>query len=82
MDSLDKQVMSANKMKTLLFRFVHDTRGQDFLEWALIAGLVAAMAVAIMPGVARPVREIFCWVEWYLFRAGGTVGQGNCGDLS
>lgn len=73
--------MNANKMKKVLFQFVHDTRGQDFLEWALIAGLVAAMAVAMMPGVAGPVQEVFCWVQWYLFRAGGTSSSDGCAAL-
>ena len=36
-----------------------DTRGQDLIEYALMAGFVAVAAGAIMPGVADSISTIF-----------------------
>ncbi len=36
-----------------------DTRGQDLIEYALMAGFVAVAAGAIMPGVAKSISTIF-----------------------
>ena len=36
-----------------------DTRGQDLIEYALMAGFVAVAAGAIMPGVAASISTIF-----------------------
>ena len=36
-----------------------DTRGQDLIEYALMAGFVAVSAGAIMPGVASSISTIF-----------------------
>ena len=40
-------------------RIWKDTRGQDLIEYALMAGFVAVAAGAIMPGVAASISEIF-----------------------
>jgi pilus assembly protein Flp/PilA len=39
-----------------------DTRGQDLIEYALMAGFVAVAAGAIMPGVATSISTIFSTV--------------------
>ena len=36
-----------------------DARGQDMIEYALMAGFVALAAGAIMPGVASSISTIF-----------------------
>ncbi len=36
-----------------------DTRGQDLIEYALMAGFVAVAAGAIMPSVATSISTIF-----------------------
>lgn len=36
-----------------------DTRGQDLIEYALMAGFVAVAAGAIMPGVGTSISTIF-----------------------
>jgi pilus assembly protein Flp/PilA len=36
-----------------------DTRGQDLIEYALMAGFVAVAAGAIMPGVSSSISTIF-----------------------
>ena len=43
----------------LLARVWKDTRGQDLIEYALMAGFVAVAAGAIMPGVATSISTIF-----------------------
>ena len=37
----------------------NDNRGQDLIEYALMAGFVAVAAGAIMPGVATSISTIF-----------------------
>ena len=43
----------------LKFRLWKDTRGQDMIEYALMAGFVAVAAGAIMPSVAGSISTIF-----------------------
>jgi pilus assembly protein Flp/PilA len=48
-------------MKNLVLKLKiwKDTRGQDLIEYALMAGFVAVAAGAIMPGVASSISTIF-----------------------
>jgi pilus assembly protein Flp/PilA len=48
-------------MKNLFLRLkaLKDTRGQDLIEYALMAGFVAVAAGAVMPGVASSISTIF-----------------------
>jgi pilus assembly protein Flp/PilA len=48
-------------MKDFLLRFKiwRDTKGQDLIEYALMAGFVAVAAGAIMPNVAASISTIF-----------------------
>jgi Flp pilus assembly pilin Flp len=41
------------------FRLWGDQRGQDLIEYALMAGFVAVTAGALMPGVATNISKIF-----------------------
>jgi len=43
----------------LRLRVWSDTRGQDLIEYALMAGFVAVAAGAIMPGVSNSISSIF-----------------------
>jgi len=45
------------------FRIWKDRRGQDIIEYALMAGFVAVAAGAIMPGVASSINVIFSQVN-------------------
>jgi pilus assembly protein Flp/PilA len=51
-------------MKNLILRIraLRDTRGQDLIEYALMAGFVAVAAGATMPGVADSISTIFSQV--------------------
>ena len=40
-------------------RLWKDNRGQDLIEYALMAGFVAVAAGAIMPGIATSISTIF-----------------------
>ena len=48
-------------MKNLILKIqaLRDTRGQDLIEYALMAGFVAVAAGAVMPGVACSISTIF-----------------------
>ena len=48
-------------MKNLLLKLkaLKDTRGQDLIEYALMAGFVAVAAGAVMQGVASSISSIF-----------------------
>jgi pilus assembly protein Flp/PilA len=49
-----------------------DSRGQDLIEYALMAGFVAVAAGAIMPGVATSISTIFSEVASTLTAAATT----------
>jgi pilus assembly protein Flp/PilA len=46
-------------MKQFSNRFWQDTQGQDLVEYALAAGLVAVAAVAAMPALSTTVNNVF-----------------------
>ncbi|HTC36670.1 MAG TPA: hypothetical protein VK724_25030 [Bryobacteraceae bacterium] len=46
-----------------LMRAWRDRRGQDLIEYALMAGFVAVAAGAIMPGVASSISVIFSQIS-------------------
>ena len=60
-------------MKKLIYKLSiwKDTKGQDLIEYALMAGFVAVAAGAIMPGVATSISEIFSKVSSVLSNANG-----------
>ncbi len=49
-------------MRKLRKLWVH-TRGQDLIEYALMAGFVAVTAGAVMPNVATSISKIFSHVS-------------------
>ena len=46
-------------MKRYLRNFWKDTQGQDLVEYALAAGMVAVAAVAAMPQLSGTVNNVF-----------------------
>jgi pilus assembly protein Flp/PilA len=58
-------------MKNLLLQLQiwKDQRGQDLIEYALMAGFVAVAAGATMPNVATSISEIFSKVASVLSQA-------------
>jgi pilus assembly protein Flp/PilA len=51
--------------------FWFDTRGQDLIEYALMAGFVAVAAGAVMPAVSTSISKIFSKIGSVLVGAGG-----------
>jgi pilus assembly protein Flp/PilA len=45
------------------WRIWSDQRGQDLIEYALLAALVTVSAVAVMPGVASNINIVFSKVN-------------------
>lgn len=60
-------------LRFLLRRLGADDRGQDLIEYALLAGFVAVAAGAIMPPVANSISIIFSKVNSVL---GNAAAQG------
>jgi pilus assembly protein Flp/PilA len=52
-------------------RILKDTRGQDLIEYALMAGFVAVAAGALMPNVASSISTVFSKVNSLLVAAAG-----------
>jgi Flp pilus assembly pilin Flp len=50
-------------------------RGQDLIEYALMAGFVAVAAGAIMPGVASSISIIFSEISSVMTGAASTGGS-------
>jgi pilus assembly protein Flp/PilA len=63
-------------MKNILWtlKIWKDTKGQDLIEYALMAGFVAVAAGAIMPGVATSISSIFSKIGSVL---SGAASQGS-----
>ena len=51
------------KMQHIIQNIWKDNRGQDLIEYALMAGFVAVAAGAIMPAVSTNVSQIFSKVS-------------------
>lgn len=47
------------KLQRLAIRLIHDNRGQDMVEYALLAGFIAVTAGALLPPVAVNISTIF-----------------------
>ena len=47
------------KFNSTLLRLARDTRGQDLVEYALLAGFIAVAAGALLPGISDSISTIF-----------------------
>jgi pilus assembly protein Flp/PilA len=54
--------MIVNRARILMVQAWRDRKGQDLIEYALMAGFVAVAAGAIMPGVSSSISSIFSQV--------------------
>lgn len=66
--------MNRFKKLALKVQLWKDTKGQDLIEYALMAGFVAVAAGAIMPGVASSISTIFSRVASTMT---GAASQGS-----
>ena len=62
-----------NRLKNIFWSLavLKDTKGQDLIEYALMAGFVAVAAGAIMPGVSTSISTIFSKVASTMTLAAG-----------
>jgi Flp pilus assembly pilin Flp len=51
--------MTLMKLALVKLRIWRDRRGQDLIEYALMAGFVAVAVSAVMPGLAESIIAIF-----------------------
>jgi pilus assembly protein Flp/PilA len=58
----------------MVVRVWKDTKGQDLIEYALMAGFVAVAAGAIMPGVSDNISQIFSKISSSM---GSAASQGS-----
>jgi Flp pilus assembly pilin Flp len=56
-------------IEQVLLRLIRDKKGQDLIEYALMAGFVAVAAGAIMPGVASSINIVFSKVNSIMIQA-------------
>ena len=63
-----------NRLTRLLWNLLiwKDTRAQDMIEYALMAGFVAVAAGAILPGVSTSISTIFSKVSSVMTAAAAT----------
>lgn len=47
------------KLQQLIVRLVKDRKGQDMVEYALLAGFIAVAAGALLPGISDSISTIF-----------------------
>jgi len=47
------------KLHALVLRLQSDERGQDMVEYALLAGFIAVAAGALLPGISNGISIIF-----------------------
>jgi pilus assembly protein Flp/PilA len=59
-------------MRTVLVQMWKDDRGQDLIEYALMAGFVAVAAGAVMPSVSSNISQIFSKVQSVMTEANGS----------
>jgi len=60
------------KNLTLKLQIWKDTRGQDLIEYALMAGFVAVAAGAFMPNIASGISTIFSKISSVMSAASNT----------
>jgi Flp pilus assembly pilin Flp len=66
--------MKRIKQIILMAKVWQDTKGQDLIEYALMAGFVAVAAGAIMPGVSDNISQIFSKISSSM---GSAASQGS-----
>ena len=67
--------MKTLKNTLLKLRILRDTKGQDLIEYALMAGFVAVAAGAIMPTVSTNISVIFSKVSSSMANAANPSGS-------
>lgn len=64
------------RLQILIGRIVKDLKGQDMVEYALLAGFIAVAAGALLPGISDSISTIFSRMASVVSAAAGG-GGGN-----
>jgi pilus assembly protein Flp/PilA len=48
-----------DRLYTLTAKIIREERGQDLVEYALLAGFIAVAAGALLPGISTSISTIF-----------------------
>jgi len=62
-------VMRSQRVEQILNNLLNDESGQDLIEYALVAALIALGAVTVMKGVATNIGTIFTGISTNLTNA-------------
>lgn len=54
-----KEKLGMNSLNTLLRKLLHEDSGQDLIEYALIAALIALAAITAMRGLSNKINSEF-----------------------
>jgi pilus assembly protein Flp/PilA len=76
-DCLKRKEITVKQIREMIgkmaaLRIWRDTKGQDLIEYALMAGFVAVAAGALMPGVSASISTVFSKVSSVMTLAAGT----------
>ncbi len=67
-------ILTSSRMSLTLSRVRKDARGQDLIEYALLAGFLATTAAAIFPQVTYYLQYVMCEVTAVLAVASSSDG--------
>ncbi len=59
------------QLRQMILNFWKADRGQDLIEYALMAGFVAVAAGALMPDVSKSISTVFSKIQGLLSTAAG-----------
>jgi pilus assembly protein Flp/PilA len=63
------------KIQQLIVRLVKDRKGQDMVEYALLAGFIAVAAGALLPGISDSISTIFSRMASVVSDSGVSSGR-------
>lgn len=75
-----RSILTVPAVSAALKKLRDDARGQDLVEYALLAGFVATTAGAIFPQITYYIQGYMCYVTFLLVQAASSDGSGV--DLS
>ena len=75
-DSLAPPRGRLGRWVAFLRRLLRDTRAQDLIEYAVVVGLMALVAVLSLPSVSEGIHKVLMNVQAVM----ETAGQENCGN--
>lgn len=50
-------------MRQLILKVIHDERGGEALEYALVTGLIAVLSISVVGAVGRKIRVLWTGID-------------------